>query len=77
VPKDEDLFALPPAERLKRYRKRAEVARRAAAAVNSADLRKSYLTIAAYWEDLALLLEKAIRLNAQGFGASRPGRTKE
>lgn len=72
MPKNEDLFALPPGERLKRYRQRARDARRAAELTNTPALQMGYLRIAGHWDDLAELLERSMRLHSRTLGADRP-----
>jgi hypothetical protein len=55
-----DLFSLPPAERLKRFRELAIEAEAFAVTMITPASRDAYLTIASHWRDLAAQLEKSM-----------------
>ena len=61
----EDLFALADAARLQRYREFAEEAVRQAERARSAEIRAGYLRLAGHWQEIAMLLERAMRLKGQ------------
>ena len=58
----QDIVALPPVERARRYRELAAFARKNAAEALSDEARVSYLTLASQWERLAELAEQPPRL---------------
>ena len=60
--KSDDLFVLPPLERLKRYRELAAEAAQQSTTAPTTEVRETLLNLAHHWADLGTLLEKGMAL---------------